>query len=847
MKKSLQIFIFAFVLCSISYCAQFVVIEKSKPCNIVVKSTSSENVFNCAKELSAYLTRISGSEFKVEILDDLKNLKNAIVVGTSQDFPEKASQEKIESLGTEGFIMKSEKDLLWLVGNSELAVQHSVYSFLESIGCRWYFPDPVWYVIPEKKEIKVSIDAREKPSFDWRRIWYEYGPRTPKLKQDYENWCKYNKQGGSLKVSAGHSYARYIPEKEFEKNPELFSLVGGERKPMQICISNPEVQKRVIDGVLNAFKKNPDAIMVSVEPNDGGGFCECENCKKLGTVSDQVFFLANLVAKQVQKEFPGKFVGLLAYHLHSNPPSFNLEPNIHVEVTTGFRGGTKLTIEQQAESFRKLGASVGVYDYFSVYLWDWDMPGAAKAGRFYSLAEFVKRMNSIGLKSYTAESCCNWGPNGPGYWLAAKLMWNSDLDTNGLVEDFFENCFKKAKPYVKRIYERWAKGERHTPRTLKLALLDLEQAYKAEKDEQVQARLDRITMYLHWLVLKMEYEKITRVKSEEQQIIDAAKELIVFSRRIMDTGLIHVYPMLFTKKTFGERLFPALMKIESLDKNEVEKWKTMRQDIPEPDEIRKAIAEDIKKFADLQAVEITGKKYSDRVVPLAQLKPDLTKKFEQIQESQLYLESGMYYFQGKKNEKLTLTYKPYPNHTVDCHWKLMNSEEKIIAEGDVKAEKNQEATMTIEIPEDGIYIFDPGTTYWKSCLITFDRRPLSIWAARSDEPGKPKKVPFRQWLPKGEPLYFFVPEGTKSFIIGLPSCRANTKIEIKDGDGKIIYSSDKLMPGDQISIVVPQASTNQVWSISVWSLRNTIELYDIPPFIARHPLEILVPEDALKK
>lgn len=847
-RKFLNCYVLALVFCFLCNAAEFVVIEKGKPCSIVVMSQSKEKTGKYADELANFLKQITGNEFKVYDVESEKNVKGAIIIGTAEDLKEKAQGEKIESLGPEGFIIKSEKDNLWIIGNTEMALQHGIYSFLEKLGCRWYFPDPVWHVIPQKKEIKINIDAKEKPSFAWRNIWYEYGPRTPKLKADYDNWMRYNRQLGWLRVHAGHSYANYIPTKEFEKNPELFSLVGTERKPTQLCISNPEVQKRVIEGVLNVFKKFPDRLMASVEPNDGGGFCECENCKKIGngTISDQVFYLANLVAKQVQQQFPGKYVGLLAYHLHSNPPSFKLEPNIHVEITTGFRGGTKLTIAQQVEAFRNLGASVGAYDYFSVYLWDWDVPGAAKAGRFYTLGNFIKEMKNLGLTSYTAESCCNWGPNGPGYWLASKLMWNADLDINMLVEDFFDNCFKKAKVPVRRIYERWARAERHTPRTLKLALLDLQQAYNLEKDPEVQARLDRLAMYLHWLVLKMEYEKITRQKFDREKIIEAAKNWIIFSRRIMDTGLIHVYPMLFTQKTFGERIFGALMKIEDLDKQEIEKWKKERQDIPEAEEIRTLITQDIKKFADLQAVEIETRQYTGKIVALAEKKPELSKKYGEITASPLYLESGLYYFAGKKGEQLNLTYKPYPNHTIDCHWKLMDVNEKTIVEGDVKAERNQQATIEINIPEDGIYILDAGTTYWKSAMLTFDTRPLSVWAGRPDIPGKPKREPFRQWRPQQEPVYFYVPKGTKSFVIGFPSCQANTKVLIKDGNGKTIYSSDSIMPGDQVSIIVSEGSDNQIWSIAITSLRNTVELYDIPPFLARHPAELLVPEDAIK-
>ena len=844
--KVFLIMLFSMFLSFTLYAEEFSVFQKGKGCLIVFNSQSKEKIEKYAQELANWLKQITDTEFKINVIEDVNNVTGAIIIGISDDFSEKAKAEKISELGVEGFIVKSEKDRLWIIGNSELAVQHAIYSFLESIGCRWYFPDPVWYVIPKKSDIKVSLNLREKPSFAWRNIWYEYGPKTPKLKQDYENWVKYNKQQGAFRVSAGHSYANYIPPKEFEKNPELFSLVGGERKPSQICISNPEVQKRVIEGVLNVFRKYPDRVMASVEPNDGGGFCECENCKKLGSVSDQVFYLANLVAKQVQKEFPGKYVGLLAYHLHSNPPSFKLEPNIHVELTTGFRGGTKLTLEQQAEEFRKLGASVGVYDYFSVYLWDWDLP-RAKATRFYDLGQFIKKMKQIGLTSYTAESSCNWGPNGVGYWLAAKLMWNAEFDIDQLVDGFFTNCFKKAKTPVKRIYDRWARGERFSPRLLKLSLQDLNEAYRLEKDEQILARIDRIAMYLHWLVLKDEYEKTVRQNLGDEKIIQAAKEWIVFSRRIMDTGLIHTFPMLFTKETFEERLFPALMKIENFDKSQIESWKKERQDIPEAEEIRNLFSQDLEKFRQLQAVEITGKMFSNKLVPIAEIRQDISTKFSQIKNSPLYLESGVYYFKAKKGEQINLTYMPFPNHTVDCQWKLMNLDEKVISESHIKAEKNQQAQITITIPDDGIYIFDPGTTYWKSAEIAFDTRPLSVWAGRADESGKPKKVPFRQWSPKGEPVYFFVPKGTKNFVIGFPfTGRTYTKIEVKDENGNIVYSSDKVMSGDQISIIVPEKSDGQIWSMSLTSLRNTVELYDIPPFLARHPSELLVPQEAIK-
>jgi len=57
---------------------------------------------------------------------------------------------------------------------------------------------------------------------------------------------------------------------------------------------------------------------------------------------------------------------------------------------------------------------------------------------------------------------------------------------------------------------------------------------------------------------------------------------------------------------------------------------------------------------------------------------------------------------------------------------------------------------------DGIYIFDPGISYWKSAKIAFDIRRIWVWTGRADESGKIKKDPFKQWFPKR----------TKNFVIG---------------------------------------------------------------------------------
>lgn len=136
-------------------------------------------------------------------------------------------------------------------------------------------------------------------------------------------------------------------------------------------------------------------------------------------------------------------------------------------------------------------------------------------------------------------------------------------------------------------------------------------------------------------------------------------------------------------------------------------------------------------------------------------------------------------------------------------------------------------------------------------------------------------MPLRLWLPRGEPLYFFVPKGTKHFVMGIAEAGApRSVVELQTADGMVIRR-EGLVSGDQISVIVgrdaqeygamsemakwaissgehlsvivPKGKDGQIWALRVWSLRCIVELYDVPPFVARRPAELLVPEEALTR
>src|SRR5439155_78212 len=90
---------------------------------------------------------------------------------------------------------------------------------------------------------------------------------------------------------------------EFDRHPEYLALVDGKRVKdgeVKFCIGNPGLRKLVATYAADHFTKNPEATSISLEPSDGLGWCECRDCRALGSVSDRVVILCNEAAAAVR-------------------------------------------------------------------------------------------------------------------------------------------------------------------------------------------------------------------------------------------------------------------------------------------------------------------------------------------------------------------------------------------------------------------------------------------------------------------------------------------------------------------------------------------------------------------
>lgn len=349
---------------------------------IVVSKSASDQTQANAATLAGYLSQITGATFEVESGDG----STGVALGSVSDFPSLALGVDFQPKQTtrrEEYVIRSHAKGVYLVGASDLGAQHAMWDMLHRLGYRQFFPGKTWEVIPQVPKLSFAVDAFEVPSYHSRRIWYGYGA-WDYAKEPYRDWCEKNRTASGVELSTGHAYDGLVSglKAEFEKNMDWWPMLGGERKPVRNpkpCLGNPSVREALVRQSLGKLDANPDIDSISIDPSDGGGWCECPQCAKLGSVTDQAITLANELAMELEKKAPGRFVGIYAYNYHSPPPMIEVHPNVVVSVATAFIKGGQ-TFEEILDGWAAKNATLGIREYYSVNVWDRDLPGHARGG-----------------------------------------------------------------------------------------------------------------------------------------------------------------------------------------------------------------------------------------------------------------------------------------------------------------------------------------------------------------------------------------------------------------------------------------------------------------------------------
>ena len=349
---------------------------------------------------------------------------------------------------------------------NETAAGYGGAHLLHALGYRRFAPHPLWEFVPTDPPKSLALKAKGSPDWRMRTFWAGYGqwPEFRKL-PDWSEWIFANLLGGEA-LNTGHAYGGFIRARKafLAEHPECLALVKGERKGSKLCISNPLLRKEWCDYCCEILEKNPGCRSVSSDPSDGGGWCECAECAKLGSASDRAITLANETARTLRERFPGRKarVALYAYNHHCVPPSVAVDRDVIVNVATAFhREGW--TTERLMDVWGKKCA-IGVREY----LYPDIRPAIGKGANPKLIAKSFRDFYDRGARYMSANASDAWMTGLVGFNVIAACLWDRTSDPEAIRDEIIARGYPNAG---KEMREFLSYLDAATPRELSEDLL----------------------------------------------------------------------------------------------------------------------------------------------------------------------------------------------------------------------------------------------------------------------------------------------------------------------------------------------------------------------------------------
>ncbi len=442
---------------------------------IVIPDEPVESVTYAAAELQTYLQRITGAETPIVSEADAPEVSRIFVgpcaatAAAGIDTP-KWERFVARVVGGDLFIVGGDTEGTALDRATRTGTLYGVYGILERFGgVRWLWPGELGEVVLASPDFTVpdDLDLSDGPDFRIRSLWVTY--RNPGwLAHDYYTWWRRSGQGQDISGNAGHAYARLLGESYFDEHPEYYALVNGERRPMrgthgQICTSNPEV----VEICAQAAAENPKDI-VPISPNDGSGFCECEQCRALDVpeammpwgdgemvaLTDRIFTFANAVAERAHEINPDKLFGHFCYTFFKQPPA-KLE-DLSDYIVLFFAYGCHWYRDPEMrkryhgyiDGWSRYGNPMVAREYYGLIYWH-GLPNIHTR----MIEEDIKYIRDRGFIGLQSEMCYDFATHGPNYYVAAKLLWDTDLTREEILADYYRAGFGPAADDVAEYFD----------------------------------------------------------------------------------------------------------------------------------------------------------------------------------------------------------------------------------------------------------------------------------------------------------------------------------------------------------------------------------------------------------
>ncbi len=437
--------------------------------SIVLAEDASPSEEWAAQELQHWLKEVSGIEFPL-VKGVAPEGKPAILVGLGQSAKSLLGAETVvPSVTDESFTYLNRGPSIVIWGGKQRGTQYGILSFLErELGVRWYTPSVS--VAPSRATFTfMELNHSEAPGVRVRNDFYfeAFNPTWAARNRINGAMGLREQPGGVESYWAVHTFYPLMPPDEFfGEHPEYYSLIDGARTHdnAQLCITNPDVVRILTERIKKVMRDEPGHLIYDVSQNDCHNPCQCENCQAIAKAEESesgpIINLVNQIAENVEKEFPDKFIGTLAYQ-YTRKPCKTLKPRHNVVVrlcsieccfSHDFQGCKEnQSFVDDLTKWAKIAPHLYIWDYvvnFSHYIMPYPNFKVLQPN-----LQLLQKSNAIGIMEQAAYQSRGGEFAELRAYVLSKLLWNPDTNLEPVIDDFMYGYYGRAGQYVREYFD----------------------------------------------------------------------------------------------------------------------------------------------------------------------------------------------------------------------------------------------------------------------------------------------------------------------------------------------------------------------------------------------------------